>query len=179
MIINLLQIILILIISLFFLLLDVHNTQCFIHYGLHLRHIIFNLSQPVFALIPVSCALSGEAANTNFIVLCLTRLGIEPTIYRKASMLTITPMMWFLWTEMDYFFSEYHHQNWISIDNLDIFMSDMLQKYCSKMQGNLHLAFDEKTNLKLSRRLLHHNHPAAWADCTKRITKSKVQYLTG
>jgi hypothetical protein len=26
--------------------------------------------------------LSGEATNTNFIVFCLTRLGLEPTIYR-------------------------------------------------------------------------------------------------
>ena len=47
----------------------------------------------MFALIPESCALSEEAANTNLIVLGLTRLGIEPKIYSKASMLTITPTM--------------------------------------------------------------------------------------
>jgi hypothetical protein len=28
------------------------------------------------------CVLSGEATNTNFIVLGLTRPGFEPTIYR-------------------------------------------------------------------------------------------------
>jgi hypothetical protein len=39
--------------------------------------------------------LSGEATNTNFIVLGLTRSGLEPTIYhtRWRSMLTITPPM--------------------------------------------------------------------------------------
>ena len=38
--------------------------------------------------------LSGEATHTNFIVLGLTRPGLEPTIYRaRASMLTITPPM--------------------------------------------------------------------------------------
>jgi hypothetical protein len=39
-------------------------------------------NQPVFALTPYCCVLSGEATNTNFIVLCLTRSGLEPTIYR-------------------------------------------------------------------------------------------------
>jgi hypothetical protein len=29
--------------------------------------------------------LSGEATNTNFIVFGLTRLGLEPTIYRTRS----------------------------------------------------------------------------------------------
>ena len=44
-----------------------------------LRHIT---SQPVFALSPELRMLSGEATNTNFIVFGLTRLGLEPTIYR-------------------------------------------------------------------------------------------------
>ena len=38
------------------------------------------LSQPVFALAPESCVRS-LAANTNFIVFVLTRLGLKPTIY--------------------------------------------------------------------------------------------------
>ena len=46
-----------------------------------LRHIILIPSQPVFALTPKCCMLSGEATNTNFIVFGLTRLGIKPTIY--------------------------------------------------------------------------------------------------
>jgi hypothetical protein len=47
-----------------------------------LGHIILIQSQPVFALSPYCCVLSGEAANTNFIGFSLTRPGLEPTIYR-------------------------------------------------------------------------------------------------
>ena len=47
-----------------------------------LGHIILIPSQPVFALFPYCCVLSGEATNTNFIVFGLTRPGLEPTIYR-------------------------------------------------------------------------------------------------
>jgi len=39
-------------------------------------------SQPVFALSPYCCVLSGEATNTNFIVFGFTRSEIKPTIYR-------------------------------------------------------------------------------------------------
>jgi hypothetical protein len=39
-------------------------------------------SQPVFALSPLRCLLSGEATHTNFKVFGLTLSGIEPTIYR-------------------------------------------------------------------------------------------------
>jgi hypothetical protein len=46
-----------------------------------LGHIILIPSQPVFALSPLCCALSGEATNTNFIVFGLNRPGLEPTIY--------------------------------------------------------------------------------------------------
>jgi hypothetical protein len=46
-----------------------------------LGHIILILSQPVCALSPEWCVLSGEATNTNFIVFALTRPGLEPTIY--------------------------------------------------------------------------------------------------
>jgi hypothetical protein len=46
-----------------------------------LWHIILILSQPVFALSPKCCMLSGEATNTNFIVFILTRSRLEPTIY--------------------------------------------------------------------------------------------------
>ena len=38
-------------------------------------------SQPVFVLSPYCCVLSGEATNTNFIVVGLTRPGLEPRIY--------------------------------------------------------------------------------------------------
>ena len=47
-----------------------------------LGHIILIPSQPVFALSPYCCVLSGEATNTNFIVFCLTRPQFVPTIYR-------------------------------------------------------------------------------------------------
>jgi len=47
-----------------------------------LGHIILIPSQPVFALSPKCCVLSGEATNTNFIVFGLTRPGLERTIYR-------------------------------------------------------------------------------------------------
>ena len=45
-------------------------------------------SQHVFPLTHLSCMLSEEAANTNCIVFCLTRAGLELTIDRT---LTITP----------------------------------------------------------------------------------------
>ena len=47
-----------------------------------LGNIILIPSRPVFALPSYCCVLSGEASNTNFIVFGLTRLGLEPTIYR-------------------------------------------------------------------------------------------------
>jgi hypothetical protein len=43
-----------------------------------LWHIILIPSQPVFALSPQCCVLSGEATNTNFIVFGLTHSGLEP-----------------------------------------------------------------------------------------------------
>ena len=46
-----------------------------------LGHIILIPSQPVFALSPKCCVLSGEATNTNFIFIGLTGPGLEPTIY--------------------------------------------------------------------------------------------------
>jgi len=42
---------------------------------------ILTPSQPFFALIPWCCMLNKEAANTNYIIFGLTRLGLEPTIY--------------------------------------------------------------------------------------------------
>ena len=45
-------------------------------------HIILIPSQPVFALTHSCSVLRVEATNTNFIVFGLTRLGLEPTIYR-------------------------------------------------------------------------------------------------
>ena len=47
-----------------------------------LGHIFLIPSQPVFALSPYWCVLSREATNTNFIVFCLTRPGLESMIYR-------------------------------------------------------------------------------------------------
>jgi hypothetical protein len=47
-----------------------------------LGHIIPIPSQPVFALSPYCCMLSGEATNINFIVFDLTKPGLKPTIYR-------------------------------------------------------------------------------------------------
>ena len=47
-----------------------------------LGHIILIPIQPVFALSPYCCVLSGEETNTNFIVSGLTRTELEPTIYR-------------------------------------------------------------------------------------------------
>ena len=47
-----------------------------------LGHIILIPSQPVFALSPECCVLSGEARNTNCIAFGLTRPGLEPAIYR-------------------------------------------------------------------------------------------------
>jgi hypothetical protein len=46
-----------------------------------LGHIILIPSQPVFALTPYSCVLSGKAIHANTIVFDLTRSGLEPTIY--------------------------------------------------------------------------------------------------
>ena len=47
-----------------------------------LGHIILIPSQPVFALTPKCCVISGEAVNTNFIVIGLTWRGLGPTVYR-------------------------------------------------------------------------------------------------
>ena len=49
----------------------------------HLGHIILISSQPVFALSPQCCVLSGEATNTKFIVFGLTCPRLEPTIYHE------------------------------------------------------------------------------------------------
>ena len=46
-----------------------------------LRHMILIPSRPVFDLAPLYGVLSGEAANTNLIVLGLTRPGFKSTIY--------------------------------------------------------------------------------------------------
>ena len=48
-------------------------------------HNILIPSQPVFALFPYCCVLSGEATNTNFIVFGLTRPELEPTIFRTRN----------------------------------------------------------------------------------------------
>ena len=45
-----------------------------------LGHILIP-NQPVFTLPPYYCLLSSKAANTNFMVFGLIRLGLEPTIY--------------------------------------------------------------------------------------------------
>ena len=47
-----------------------------------LGNIMLIPTQPVFALSPECCVLSGEATNTNFIVFGLTQSGLEPMIYR-------------------------------------------------------------------------------------------------
>jgi hypothetical protein len=47
-----------------------------------LEHIILIPSQPLFALPPECCVLSGEATNTNFIVFDMTRPRLGPTVYR-------------------------------------------------------------------------------------------------
>jgi hypothetical protein len=47
-----------------------------------LGHITLIPNQTVFALSLYCCVLNGEATNTNFKVFGLTRLGLEPTIYR-------------------------------------------------------------------------------------------------
>ena len=53
-----------------------------------LGQIILIPSPPVFALSPLCCMLSGEATNTNFIVFGLSRLWLEPTIYRTRGELS-------------------------------------------------------------------------------------------
>ena len=59
-----------------------------------LRHIILILSQPVFALSPSCCVLSGEATNTNFIVFGLTdRAWTHDLPHSRRACLTITPQM--------------------------------------------------------------------------------------
>ena len=58
-----------------------------------LGHIILIPSQPVLAISPLCCMLSGEATNTNFIVFGLTPLNPRSTAI-EASTLTITPQMY-------------------------------------------------------------------------------------
>jgi len=52
------------------------------------------LSQPVFALTAYCCMLTGEATNTNLNVFCLTKRGIEPTIYRTREEHSSRPTLW-------------------------------------------------------------------------------------
>jgi hypothetical protein len=58
-----------------------------------LGRIILILIQPVSALTPSCCMLSGEAANTNFIVWFDPSGGWTHDLL-EASTLTITPLMW-------------------------------------------------------------------------------------
>jgi hypothetical protein len=44
------------------------NNSPLVDMPLYSRHIMLILSQQVFAVIPLSCVLSGEAANINVIV---------------------------------------------------------------------------------------------------------------
>ena len=53
-------------------------------YAASFGHFILIPSQPVFALYSYCCALIVEAIKTNFIVFGLTRLGIDPMIYRNC-----------------------------------------------------------------------------------------------
>ena len=56
---------------------------------------------PVFALSPYCCVLSGETANTNFMVFDLTRSGLNRrSTALVASTLTITPLMQFYFIEL-------------------------------------------------------------------------------
>ena len=50
-----------------------------------LRHIYIIPSQPIFALTPKCCVLSGAAVNTNFIVFGLTQPGLERMIYQTQN----------------------------------------------------------------------------------------------
>ena len=60
-------------------------------------HIILIPRQAVFTLTLLCCVLSREPTNTNFIVFCLTQPWLEPrSTTLAASMLTITPPMWFI-----------------------------------------------------------------------------------
>ena len=59
-------------------------------------HIILILSQPVFALSPQCCVLSGEATHANCIILVWPDRGTNRrSTAREASTLTITPPMRF------------------------------------------------------------------------------------
>jgi hypothetical protein len=70
-----------------------------------LGHIILIPSQPVFSLSPQCCVLSGEATNTNVIVVGLTLPGLKRTIYRTrgehANNYTtdMVSMKWIIWKE--------------------------------------------------------------------------------
>ena len=55
------------------------------HVAVH-WHIILIPRQPVFVLTPQHRVLTREATNTNFKVLGLVRLGIEPMIYHTRDM---------------------------------------------------------------------------------------------
>ena len=50
-----------------------------------LRHIILIPSQPIFALSPSCCVLSGGATHTYFIVFGLNPPVLEPTIYHTQA----------------------------------------------------------------------------------------------
>jgi hypothetical protein len=70
-----------------------------------LGHIILIPGQTIFSLSPQCCILSGEAINTNVIVVGLTRPGLERTIYRTrgehANNYTtdMVSMKWIIWKE--------------------------------------------------------------------------------
>ena len=45
------------------------------------RHIFLIPNEQIFTLTPKCCVLSGEAANTNFMIVGLNRPGLKPMIY--------------------------------------------------------------------------------------------------
>jgi len=49
--------------------------------GRHVGHIFLIQSQLVFALTPLCCVLSGQAANIYFIIFGLIQPELVPTIY--------------------------------------------------------------------------------------------------
>lgn len=57
------------------------KVQCIGRHVVSFRHMIMVLSQPVSALSPKRCMISGKATNINFILIGLTRPELAPMSY--------------------------------------------------------------------------------------------------
>ena len=122
-----------------------------------LGHLILILSKPVFALSPYRCILSGEATNINFIVIGLTRSGLEPTIYH-------------IWgRHANHYTTDAYHLRIIS--QLKLYGLTWILFYVISIKNRLNLCFFLKHVYKDSRKCSN------WFDLNNIISKVRTELI--